>query len=83
MVSAPSLELFQAQDAVYKKSVLGETKINVAIEAAVRFGWDSIIGAEGIFIGMKSFGESAPYQELYKHFGITAENTVTEIKKRI
>ena len=83
VVSAPSLELFQAQDAVYKKSVLGDTKINVAIEAAVRFGWDSIIGAEGIFIGMKSFGESAPYQELYKHFGITAENTVTEIKKRI
>lgn len=83
VISAPSLELFAAQDAAYKASVTGTTTINVAIEAAVRWGWDSIIGKDGIFIGMKSFGESAPFEQLYQHFGITAEHAVAEVKKKI
>jgi transketolase len=53
--------------------VLGQTPIKVAIEAAVRFGWDSVIGADGLFVGMQGFGASAPYKDLYRHFGITAE----------
>jgi transketolase len=51
----------------------------VGIEAAVRQGWDAIIGADGIFVGMDSFGASAPYEDLYKHFGITAEAVVAAV----
>ncbi len=83
VVSAPSLELFMRQDDKYKQSVFGDIKIKVAIEAGVRHGWDHFIDWDGIFIGMKSFGESAPYEQLYKHFGITAEDAVKEIKKKL
>ena len=51
-------------------------KVKIGVEAAVRFGWDAIIGADGPFIGMKSFGESGPYKAVYKHFGITVEAVV-------
>jgi len=47
--------------------------VRVAVEAAVRFGWDALIGDTGIFVGMTGFGASAPYKDLYRHFGITAE----------
>ena len=83
VISAPSLELFAQQDDKYRASLLAPTKATVAIEAGVRQGWDAYIGQDGIFIGMKSFGESAPYQELYKHFGITAEAVVSAVKKKV
>jgi transketolase len=83
VISAPSLELFRRQDEKYQNSLLDGSKVNVAVEAGVRQGWDYIIGRHGIFVGMKSFGESAPYQELYKYFGITAEAIVEEVKKRV
>ncbi len=82
VISAPCLELYDTQDDEYKKS-LSTGKIKVAIEAGMRWGWDKYIGQDGIFIGMKSFGESAPYQELYKYFGITAEDTVAAVKKKL
>ena len=47
--------------------------MKVAVEAGIRMGWDAIIGSDGIFVGMTGFGASAPYKELYTHFGITAE----------
>ena len=83
VVSAPCLELFDKQDEKYKKSILEPGKVKLAIEAAVRWGWDKYIGQDGLFVGMKSFGESAPYQELYKHFGITAEAAAAAVKKRL
>ena len=83
VVSVPSFDLFFAQSEEYRKATIGTAQVNVAIEAAVRFGWDSIIGQDGIFIGMEGFGASAPYKELYKHFGITAENTVKSVKERL
>jgi transketolase len=73
VVSVPCFELFEEQKPSYQKSVLGHAKVNVAIEAAIRQGWDRFIGRDGIFIGMKGFGASAPAKALYKHFGITAE----------
>jgi transketolase len=82
VVSAPSLELFARQDEKYQSSLRGEAKIHVAVEAALRFGWDHVIGRDGIFVGMNSFGESAPYQKLYEHFGITAEAIVAAVKKK-
>ena len=79
VISVPSLELFLAQGADYQRTVRGNARINVAVEAAVRQGWDAVIGHDGIFVGMKSFGESAPFEKLYEHFGITAENVVTQV----
>lgn len=72
VVSVPCFELFAAQPEDYRRAVIG-TGIKVGIEAAVRQGWDAIIGADGVFIGMDRFGASAPYKELYAKFGITAE----------
>jgi transketolase len=53
--------------------VIGDAKVKVGVEAAIRQGWDAIIGSDGVFVGMTGFGASAPYKDLYKHFGITAE----------
>jgi transketolase len=75
VVSMPSWELFEKQDAAYRASVLG-TAPRVAVEAASGFGWERYIGAEGAFIGMSDFGASAPAEQLYQHFGITAEKVV-------
>ena len=52
------------------------------MEAGVRFGWDAVVGPDGGFVGMNSFGASAPYKELYKHFGITPDAVVAEVLKR-
>ena len=73
VVSVPSLELFLAQPEDHKRHLIGAAPVKVAVEAAVRFGWDAVIGPDGIFVGMSGFGASAPYKELYRHFGITAE----------
>ena len=83
VISVPAFELFDKQSPEYQASVLGTAKVKVGIEAAIRQGWDHFIGADGIFIGMKGFGESAPYKELYKHFGITAEAVVEAVSARL
>jgi transketolase len=82
VVSVPSLELFLQQPEDVKASVMGKARIKVAVEAAVRFGWDAIVGPDGGFVGMSGFGASAPYKELYKHFGITPEAVAAEVLKR-
>ncbi len=83
VVSLPSFELFDAQEDDYRASVLGEGTLRVAVEAAVRQGWDRYIGPDGGFIGMESFGASAPAEHLYEHFGITAAAVVGEVTKRL
>jgi transketolase len=83
VVSVPSLELLLEQPEARQKAVIGNAPVKVAIEAAVRWGWDAVIGHDGIFVGMKSFGESGPYKDLYKHFGITAEAAVNAVLKRL
>ena len=83
VVSVPSLELLLAQPAERQQAIIGNAPIKVAIEAAVRWGWDAVIGKDGEFIGMHSFGASAPGKDLFKHFGITAEATVNAVLKRI
>ncbi len=72
VVSMPCWELFDRQDEAYRRAVLGAAPL-VAVEAALRFGWDRYIGPAGGFVGMTGFGASAPAPDLYKHFGITAE----------
>jgi transketolase len=73
VVSVPCFELFLEQKEEYRRAIIGDAKVKIGVEAAIRQGWDTIIGSEGIFVGMTSFGASAPYKELYKKFGITAE----------
>ena len=83
VVSVPSLELLLSQPEDKQKAVIGNAPVKVAIEAAVRWGWDAVIGHDGIFVGMHSFGESGPAKDLYKHFGITAEAAVNAVLKRV
>ncbi len=77
VVSMPCWELFNAQDAAYRRSVLG-TGVRVGVEAAVRQGWDAYLGLDGGFVGMTGFGASGPADELYKLFNITPEAVVAE-----
>lgn len=84
VVSVPSIELFYAQDKAYQAKVLGDQKlVRVAVEAAVRQSWDRLLGFDGIFIGMNSFGESAPIKDLYNHFKITKEAVFEAVKAKI
>jgi transketolase len=76
VVSVPCFELlFEAPEAA-RRAVIGNAPVKVGIEAAVRQGWDAIIGTDGAFVGMTSFGASAPAKDLYKHFGITVDAIV-------
>lgn len=84
VVSIPSFELFAQQDDSYRQKIMGEKGVvRVGVEAAIRMGWDAVIGSDGIFVGMKGFGESAPAEVLYKHFGITAEQVVKLVKEKL
>lgn len=83
VISVPSLDLFMQQDSVYQKSILDSEDIDtvyVGVEAAARLGWDALIGRDGVFVGMESFGDSAPADDLYKYFGITADGIVKKVR---
>ncbi|RWQ84603.1 MAG: transketolase [Mesorhizobium sp.] len=82
VVSMPCWELFEEQDADYRKSVLGSAP-RVAVEAAARLGWDRWIGDTGAFVGMAGFGASAPAPDLYRHFDITPEAVAAAALKLI
>ncbi|WFU32098.1 transketolase [Bradyrhizobium brasilense] len=83
VVSVPSLELLLAQPAERQNAIIGNAPVKIAIEAAVRWGWDAVIGHDGEFIGMHGFGASAPAKDLFRHFGITAEAVVNAATKRV
>ena len=83
VVSVPCFELFAAQPEAYRNSVKGDAAVNIGVEAAIRQGWDRIIGSNGVFIGMDCFGASAPYKELYQHFGISAEAVLNAAKEKL
>ncbi|MEM7216546.1 MAG: transketolase [Pseudomonadota bacterium] len=82
VVSVPCFELFEAQSKDYRKSIIGSAAVKIGVEAAIRQGWGPIIG-DGPFIGMNSFGASAPGAALYEHFGITAEAVVEAAKAKL
>nr|WP_295464623.1 transketolase [Mesorhizobium sp.] len=81
VVSVPCFELFEQQSKDYQAAIIGKSKVNIAIEAGIRQGWDRFIGREGIFIGMHGFGASGPYEKLYEHFGITADAAAAAAEK--
>ncbi len=83
VVSVPCFELFEAQSEEYRAMTIGTAPVKIGVEAAVRQGWDAFIGSDGVFVGMSSFGASAPYKELYEHFGITTNAIVTAANDRL
>ncbi|MGH1455325.1 MAG: transketolase [Alphaproteobacteria bacterium] len=83
LVSCPCLDLFWEQDGDYIQSFICNKSIKVAVEAGIRQSWDRLIGGHSIFIGMDSFGASAPADELYKHFGITSEAIIERVEKAL
>jgi transketolase len=76
----PCWELFLEQPAHYRDEVLGPGSLRVGIEAASGFGWERWLSLDGAFVGMRSFGASAPYKDLYEHFGITPDAVVATVK---
>ena len=81
VISMPCFEIFDSQSDKYKKMIIGSKKC-FGIEAGIINGWEKYVRSEN-FIGMKTFGASAPYKELFKHFGITVENLIKTIKKNL
>ncbi len=81
VVSMPCWDLFEAQDPAYRAQVLGRDTVRVGCEAAMRFGWDRWLGERGAFVGMTGFGACGSAEELYRHFGITAEAIVAQAQR--
>jgi transketolase len=73
VVSVPCFELFLALPPDQRATVIGNARVNIAVEAGIRQGWDAIIGSSATFVGMTGFGASGPIKDLYQHFGLTAE----------
>ena len=79
VVSMPCWELIENLEITIRATLLGRGTLRVGIEAAVRSGWDMWLGEDGMFFGMTGFGASAPYKDLYDHFGLTAEKIATRV----
>src|SRR5271155_2531017 len=83
VVSVPCFELLLALPESRRAAIIGTAKVNVAVEAGIRQGWDAIIGSAGGFVGMTGFGASGPAKDLYQHFGITAEKVAEAALARL
>ncbi|MFD2058306.1 transketolase [Mesorhizobium calcicola] len=83
VVSVPCFELFDKQGDDYRKKTIGNAPVKMAIEAGIRQGWDHLIGSDGIFIGMTGFGASGTIEQLYPHFGITADAAAKAAEARL
>ncbi len=79
VVSVPSLELFERQPDDYKAGLIGTPKARVAVEAGIGLSWHKLLGEKGHFVGMHSFGASAPAEQLYEYFGITPNGVVEAV----
>jgi transketolase len=83
VVSMPCRLLFEAQDAAYKRAVIGDTLARVAVEAAVEISWDRYIGLEGRFVGMHGFGASGKIGDVYRKFDITTDAVVRAARETL
>ena len=83
VISVPCQDLFDSQSKSYKEKTLGETKFKISIEAASTDCWKKYVGIEGLTFGIDTFGKSAPYKEIYKHFGLTSQNISKKTKNLI
>ena len=83
VVSMPCQELFDKQSKKYREKIIDKESIKISIEAGSVFGWEKYVGSNGISLGMKSFGKSAPYKKIYEHFNLTSDNIVKLTKKML
>ena len=83
VISMPCLELFEAQKESYKNKILYETKLRISIEAGSTGNWKKYVGINGLTFGIDDFGKSAPYKDIFNHFGLTKEKIVKKIKEQI
>ena len=83
VISVPCQELLENQTNAYKKNILEETKFKISIEAGVTNSWEKFIGQQGLAFGIDDFGKSAPYKDVYKHFGLTSENITKKVKEML
>ena len=81
VISMPCQDLFDKQSNSYQQKIINETKIKISIEAASTDCWKKYVGKDGLSFGIDTFGKSAPYKEIYKHFGLTAANIANKSKK--
>ena len=81
VISMPCHELFDHQPIAYKKKILSETKLKISIEAGSVDCWKKYVGFDGLNFGINDFGKSAPFKDIYTHFGLTAENCAKKTKK--
>ena len=83
VVSMPCQELFDKQPKEYKEKIIDKNSIKISIEAGSICGWEKYVGPDGVSLGIKSFGESAPYKKLYEHFNLTSDNVVKLAKNML
>jgi transketolase len=83
VISVPCQELLEKQTNAYKKNILEETKFKISIEAGATNSWEKFIGQQGLTFGIDDFGKSAPYKNVYKHFGLTSENITKKVKEML
>ena len=83
VISMPCQELFDQQSEVYKNKILSETELVVSIEASETNYWKKYTGTNGLNFGINDFGKSAPYKEIYDHFGLSIENIIKKIKEKL
>jgi transketolase len=81
VISMPCQDLFDQQSETYKRKILGESKNKISIEAASTDCWRKYVGTDGLAFGIDAFGKSAPYNDIYKHFGLTATNIAIKSRK--
>jgi transketolase len=83
VISMPCQELFDKQSKEYKEKIIDKNSIKISIEASSIYGWEKYVGPDGISLGIKSFGKSAPYKKIYEHFNLTSDNVVKLTKKML
>jgi transketolase len=83
VVSMPCQELFDKQSKEYREKIIDKESIKISIEAGSVFGWEKYVGPNGISLGIKSFGKSAPYKKIYEHFNLTSDNIVKLTRKML
>ena len=83
VISVPCLDIFQNQSDDYKDEILGKDNFKVSIEAASQSGWKSIVGKDGVTLGLSTFGKSAPYKDIYKLLNLTSDEIVKVVKSKI
>ena len=81
VISMPCMELFELQPKLYKNKIINETKFKISIEAGSCDSWKKYVGNSGVTFGINEFGKSAPYKDIFKHFGLTVSNIASKTKK--